>query len=97
MLYTSQCLRTRSKIREIKKLNNNLIAVCTDYTGAMVISLDECNIEQKISNENLNTITSSIAFSPNAEFLAFSVDSLIYILHMPSNIVIKIIKTEAKI
>ena len=94
MLYTSQYLRTRSKIREIKKLDNNIIAICTDSHGIKLLSFDDCNTIQNISHENLNTNTSAIAFSPNSEFIAFSLDSFIYILHMPSNILIKTINTQ---
>ena len=94
MLYTSQYLRTHSKIREIKKLDNNIIAICTDSHGIKLLSFDDCNTIQNISHENLNTNTSAIAFSPNSEFLSFSFDSFIYILHMPSNIVIKTINTQ---
>ncbi len=94
MLYTSQCLRTRSNICEIKKLDNNLIAICTNFHGAKLISIDECKTKLNISNENLNASVTIVAFSPNGEFLAFGLDSFIHILHMPSNIVIKTINTQ---
>lgn len=94
MLYTSQYLQTRSKIRKIKKLDNNIIAISTDSHGAKLLSFDDCTTLQNISHKNLNINSSAIAFSPNSEFIAFSLDSSIYILHMPSNIIIKTINTK---
>ena len=94
MLYSSKCLQTLSKIREIKKLDNNLIAICTDFHGIQLISHNGCTTQLNISNENLNTKVTAVAFSLNGEFIAFSIDSLLYILHMPSGIVIKTIDTQ---
>jgi len=94
MLDISQCLRTRSDILEVKKLDDNLIAMCTSSHGAKVFSLDECSTKSTLTNEHLNFETSSVSFSQNSEFMAFSVKSNIYILHMPSKIAIKTIKVD---
>ena len=97
MLEINQCLRTRSDIRKLIKLDNNLIAMCTTLHGAKLFSHDECNVSANISHEHLNSITSAISFSLNAEFMAFSIKSHIYILHIPSKTVIKTIKIETEI
>ena len=97
MLDNSQCLRTRSDIIKIKRLNDNLIAMCTSSHGAKLFSLDECSTKSNISHEKLNFETSSVSFSPNAEFIVFSNKSYIYIMHIPSKILIKTIKVDSDI
>ncbi|WP_455757273.1 WD40 repeat domain-containing protein [Sulfurimonas sp.] len=94
MLDTSQCLRTRSDILEVKKLDDNLIAMCTSSHGAKIFSLDECSTKSTLTHEHLTFETSSVSFSQNSEFMAFSNKSNIYILHMPSKIAIKTIKVD---
>jgi len=94
MLEISQCLRTRSDIIELKKLDDNLIAICTSAHGAKLFSLDECSSKSTISHENLTFETSSVSFSSNTEFIAFSVKSHIYILHIASKTLIKTIKVD---
>ena len=90
----SQCLRIRSKLTELKKLDNNQIAISTNLHGARFFSYDDCSVKTNIVHENLNSLTTSVSFSPNAEFLAFSIKSSIYILHIQSKILIKTIKTD---
>jgi len=96
MLETLHCLRTRSDIKELKKLDNSLIAVCTSLHGVRIFSTQECDTKTTITHENLNSTTSAVSFSPNAEFMAFSNDTHIFILHIPSKIVLKTIKTDGE-
>lgn len=97
MLETSHCLRIRSPIRELKRLNNNLIAIATASHGAKIISYEDCENEVSITHEQLNSETTAVAFSPNAEFIAFSQKSHIYILHIPSKIIFKTIYTDYEV
>ena len=97
MLETSHCLRTRSKIQEVKKLDNNLIAIATLQHGVRLFSSHDCENKASISHEHLNSQTAAICFSPNAEFMAFTKDSYIFILHMPSKIVLKTIKADGEV
>ena len=66
MLEILHCLRTRSDIKELKKLDNSLIAICTSLHGVRVFSTEKCETETTILHEYLNTSTSAISFSPNA-------------------------------
>ena len=97
MLQTSHCLRTRSNIRELKKLDNGLIALATVLHGVRIFSYDQCENKMNISHEHLNSETSAVSFSPNAEFMAFAKDSYIFILHIPSKIVLKTIKADGEV
>ncbi|MBC8237587.1 MAG: WD40 repeat domain-containing protein [Helicobacteraceae bacterium] len=97
MLETSHCLRTRSFIQELKKLDNNLIAIATVQHGVRLFSCQDCENKASISHEHLNSNTTAVSFSPNAEFMAFAKDSFIFILHMPSKIVLKTIKADTEI
>ncbi len=97
MLETSQCLRTRSKLIELKKLNNNLIVACTNLHGAKLFSTQDCQIQETITHEQLNSLSLAVSFSQNAEFVAFGSKSHIYILHIPSKILIKTIKIDSEI
>ena len=97
MLETSHCLRTRSQIQELKKLDNNLVAIATLQHGVRLFSSQECENKVSISHEHLNSQTKAVAFSPNAEFVAFTKDSFIFILHIPSKIVLKTIKADGEI
>lgn len=94
MLHTYDCLRTRSNIQDIKKLDNNIIAIATQLHGARLINMQDCQTLTTITHENLNADTKAICFSENAEFMAFSAKSYIFILHIPSNIVLKTVKTD---
>ena len=96
MLETSHCLRTRSHIQELKKLDNNLIAIATLQHGVKVFSYEECENKASISHEHLNSEVSAVSFSPNAEFVAFAKESYIFILHMPSKMVFKTIKADGE-
>jgi len=97
MLETSLCLRARSTLTEVKKLDNNLLAFSTEHHGAKIFSFDNCNIESNIIHESLNALCGAVAFSPNSEFIAFAVKNYIFILHIASKIVIKKIKTDNEI
>ncbi|MFT5662438.1 MAG: WD40 repeat protein [Sulfurimonas sp.] len=97
MLETSHCLRTRSPIQELKKLNNNLIAIATLQHGVRIFSYDECENKTTISHEYLNSQTTAVSFSLNGEFIAFSNPSYIFILHMPSKVVLKTIRTDGEL
>lgn len=97
MLETSHCLRTRSPIRELKKLNNNLVAIATVQHGVRIFSYDECENKATISHEHLDSDTTAVSFSPNAEFIAFAKSNFIFILHIPSKIVLKTIKTDGEV
>ena len=97
MLETSHCLRTRSPIRELKKLDNNLIAISTLRSGIKIFAYDTCHNVENISHEHLNFQTTAVSFSPNAEFIAFSESSYIFILHIPSNIVLKTIRSDEEV
>jgi hypothetical protein len=92
MIKTSKCLRTRSKITKLIKFQNDNIAICTQFHGAKVFSLQKCNTITNITHKDLNAETTSLSFSPNGEFIAFASKSKIYILHIASNILIKILK-----
>ncbi len=98
MLETSQCLRTRSKIITLTKLENNIIAFSTNLHGAKLLNAKNYDTLTTISHEKLNGGESlSVSFSPNAEFMAFGINSYIYILHVTSNILLKTIKTDNEI
>lgn len=97
MLETSHCLRTRSSIRELKKLDNNLIAIATTQHGVKIFSHDECENKNSLTHEHLNSETTAVSFSPNAEFLAFAHSHFIFILHMPSKIVLKTIRSDGEV
>jgi len=94
MLDTIQCLRTRSDIIELAKLDDNTIAMCTSMHGAKLFSLDDCSTKSNITHKNLNSSQLSISFSPNSEFMAFGLKSNIYIMHIPSKILLKTIKID---
>jgi len=96
MLETFQCLRTRSEIKEIKKLDTNNIAIGTSLHGVKIFSYDGCNTPVTISHEQLNADSSAITFSSNAEFMAFSNKSYIYVFHLGSQIVLKTIKADGE-
>lgn len=97
MLETSHCLRTRSPILELKKLNNNLIALVTLQHGIKIFSYEKCENKATISHEYLNSETTAVSFSLNAEFIAFANTSYIFILHMASKIVLKTIPTDGEV
>lgn len=94
MLETLQCLRTRSNIIEIKKINNNTIAIGTLHHGVKVFDYTTCQSNQTIEHEQLNTSTSALSFSPNAEFLVLYTKPYLHILHIASQIILKTIKIE---
>lgn len=94
MLETFDCLRTRSSIQEMKRLDNNILAIFTELNGARVLNLETCQTINAISHKNLNAETKAICFSKNAEFMAFSNKSYIFILHIASKEVLKTIKTD---
>ena len=94
MLESSHCLRIRSELTTLKKLDNNLVGISTNHHGAKIFSYDECKVSSSITHENLNALTTAVSFSPNAEFLAFSIKSSIYILHIASKVLIKTIKID---
>ena len=93
----SYFLRTDSKITELKKLNHGLIGICTKMHGAKFFLYDASNSPVDIFHEYLNSTTSNVAFSQNTEFLAFSIKSSIYVLHLPTKTVVKIIKTDNEV
>ena len=94
MLATTHCLRTRSNIKEIKKLDNNLIAIATQLHGIRMFSHQDCENRSTFSHEHLNSETASVSFSPNGEFVAFNQGSFIFIVHIPSKEVLKTIKAD---
>lgn len=94
MLETSHCLRTRSPIIELQKLDNNLIAIATQQHGIRIFNHETCENISTFTHEFLNSQTSAAAFSPNGEFVAFSHSFHIFILHLPSKIVLKTINTD---
>ena len=96
MLHTYDCLRTRSKVQDVKRLDNNIIAIATQLHGARLMNMEDCQTITTITHENLNAETKAICFSKNAELLAFSAKSYIFILHIPSNIVLKTVKTDGE-
>ena len=97
MLETSHCLRIRSNIRELKRLDNNLIAIATVQHGVRIFSHEECENKATITHEHLNTQVTAVSFSPNAEFIAFANTTYMFILHIPSKIIFKTIKTDGEI
>ncbi|PHQ89311.1 MAG: hypothetical protein COB42_07190 [Sulfurimonas sp.] len=96
MLQTYDCLRTRSNIVEIKKLDGDILAISTQLNGVKLVNLQDCRTLSTITHDNLNANTKAICFSQNAEFMAFSEKSYIFILHLGSKIVLKTINTEGE-
>lgn len=96
MLHTFDCLRTRSSIREIKKLDGDILAVSTELHGVRLVNTGDYQTKATISHEHLNSHTKAIAVSKNAEFMAFTNKTHIFILHIPSEIVLKTIKTDGE-
>ncbi|MDF1875276.1 hypothetical protein JHD48_05985 [Sulfurimonas sp. SAG-AH-194-I05] len=97
MLETSHCLRTRSDIFEIKKLDNNLIAVATQLHGVKLFSPATCETKVALSHENINHEVTAYSCSLNSELMVFSKASFIYILHISSNTILKTIKADGEI
>ena len=97
MLETYQCLQARSDITQLKKLDNNLIAMCTYMHGIKIFSYDECSVSTNISNENLNSLTTSVDFSKNGKLVAFSTKSSIFLMDIATKKIIKTIKTDNEI
>ncbi len=94
MLETSHCIQQYSNIKEIKKLNDNYIAISTSLDGGRIVSFDTCDTLATIYHERLNDKTLAISFSPDGEFMAFSNASHIYVIHIKSKAVLKTINAD---
>lgn len=90
----SHCLRARSKFTKLQKLPNDIVGFCTSLHGVKLFSYIECKAKAKIIDVNLNSETSAIAFSPDAKFIAYSVDSYIYVLDIVKKRAMKTIKVD---
>ncbi len=90
----SECHRNRSEITELRVLNNNFIAYSTKAHGIRIFCHEECSIKLnvKMLHENFSSADAT-AFSPNGKYLAFCVKAEIYIIHLPSKILIQIVNT----
>lgn len=96
MLQNLECVRTRSQISQIQKLDTNIIAIATQLHGVKIINCEDCQNVASITHEHLNAQVESISFSPNAEFMSFSNQKYIFIFHIPSKIILKTIKTDGE-
>ncbi|MFA6196213.1 MAG: WD40 repeat domain-containing protein [Sulfurimonas sp.] len=92
----SECQNNLSDVTELKILDNNLVAYSTKNHGIKIISSEDCSTKLSINNvhELFHPNTFSTSFSPNGAFLAFCVTTQIYIIHIASSIVIKIINCD---
>lgn len=93
----NECLRTRSEVTQLKVLDNDLVAYATALNGIKLFSATECESKLNFADKNLNSLVSSITFSKNAKYLAFSAASNIYIVHLPNHKLIKTIKATEDI
>lgn len=92
---TSECQSNHSDVTELKILDNDLVAYSTKDHGLKIISSEDCSIKLSIDKvHELFSNSYSSSFSPNGEFLAFCVKTQIYIIHIASRIVIKIINCD---
>ncbi|MCX6075485.1 MAG: WD40 repeat domain-containing protein [Campylobacterales bacterium] len=90
----SECHSNRSEITELKVLDNNFVAYSTKTHGIKIFSHKDCSVQLNVNmlHENFASADAT-AFSPNGEYLAFCVKTVIYIIHILSKTVIKIINT----
>lgn len=92
-----ECLVVRSKITQLSTLQNNLVAFSTLDNGIKIFSLNGCEIKVNLVSEHLNSKTTAICFSPNAQILAFANQTIIYIIHMPTYKLLKSIDTNGEV
>jgi hypothetical protein len=94
MLQINHCITTRSKITELQATDDNSIIYSTLFHGVKVLNLKNCETAFNISNQYLNSTTTSTSFSPDGQFIAFSNKNIIYILYIPTHKIIKTIITH---
>ncbi|MCD6433929.1 MAG: WD40 repeat domain-containing protein [Sulfurimonas sp.] len=92
-----ECLVARSKITELTTLQNNLVAFSTLDNGVKIFSLSGCEIKVNLVSEHLNSKTTAICFSPDAQILAFANQTIIYIIHISTHKLLKSIDTNGEI
>ncbi|MFA6138955.1 MAG: hypothetical protein WC667_12850 [Sulfurimonas sp.] len=90
----SVCHRNHSEITELKVLDNDFVAYNTKMHGIIIFSYKDCSVKLNVNrlHENLASADAT-AFSPNGEYLAFCVKTIIYIIHIQSKTLIKTINT----
>ncbi|MDO8454814.1 MAG: WD40 repeat domain-containing protein, partial [Sulfurimonas sp.] len=90
----SVCHSNRSKITDLKVLDNDFVAYSTKTHGIRIFSYKDCSLKLNVNrlHEYLASADAT-AFSPNGEYLTFCVKIVIYIIHLPSKTLIQTINT----
>ncbi len=94
MLNINHCLTTRSKITQLKALDNNHIVYATELHGIRLFNPNQCETQINLANKNLNSKTTALTFSNDGKLLAFANKNIIYILYIQTHKIIKTIKTN---
>jgi len=87
-------LDARSEITEIKALNDQIVAFSTRSHGIKLFAVHESELKLSLITKHLNAQTKAIAFSNDGSFVTFANETYIFIIHMPTNEIIKKIPIE---
>lgn len=88
-----KCQTARSKIANLKVLDNTLLAYNTKLHGTIILDLNECETKINITNKHLNSNVTAYSFSPNSKMLAFVNKRIIYIIDMQTKSTLQTIQT----
>jgi len=89
----NKCLLSRSEITSLISLDDSFL-FATKLHGIKKISFDSCESKLHLAPRELNSKTTAIAFSSDAQVVAFANGSLIRIYYLATRKLIKTIKTD---
>ena len=96
MRKTDECITTRSTITQLATLENNIVAISTKEHFIKLFSSINCKNITTLTTKLLNDNTTTICFSKDAKLIAFNDKNKIYIIHMPTQQLLKKIDTDGE-
>jgi len=94
MIEIQEYFNAGSKITQLQKLDNNLIAFNTKLHGITIFSHEKHTTKINFTNKYLNFETTALCFSSNSKLLAFANKTIIYVIHTSTNELINTIHTD---
>lgn len=84
--------KERSEIISLNRLNKNILAYATKYSGAKIIDISDQTTKLKLIHSELGSETTAICFSQDAKLMAFANTSVIYVVDLETKGLVKNIK-----
>ena len=95
MTNTSYCFHSSTNSKKIQKLKNNILAIFTNNNEIQYISLINCEIIGTICKDHFPSNISYLTFSLDAQYIAYAIESSLYIFQIETQKIIQHIKIES--